>query len=90
MLRCQESVVIGCRSNYEVRIGEHADVNKVSMFHFPKDVSRKEQWLCQIPQELLSDDITHNMVVCERRFKSRFVIRDLTCYQPDGSSFTYA
>ena len=83
--------VIGCRGNYAARKGEPADVNKVSAFHFPKDVSRKEQWLRRIPQELRSDDITDDMVVCEKHFESRFVIRDMTCYhRPDGSSFTCA
>jgi len=48
--------VIGCRGNYAARKGEPADVNKVSVLHFPKDVSRTEQWLHRIPQELHSDD----------------------------------
>jgi len=75
--------VIGCRGNYAARKGEHADVNKVSVFHFPKDVERKQQWLCRIPQELLSEYITHDMVVCERHFEPRFVSRDMTCYRPE-------
>jgi len=29
--------VIGCRGNYQARKGEHADVNKASVFRFPKE-----------------------------------------------------
>ena len=69
--------VIGCRGNYAARKGEPADVNKVSAFHFPKDVSRKEQWLRRIPQELRSDDITDDMVVCEKHSESRNIASSL-------------
>ena len=48
----------------------------------------KEQWLHRIPQQLRSGDITEDMVVCEKHFEPPFIIRDLTCYRPDGSSFT--
>jgi len=48
--------VIGCRGNYEARKGEQADVNKVTVFRFPKDECKKEQWLRRIPQELCSGD----------------------------------
>jgi len=80
--------VIGCRGNYAARKGEPADVNKVSVFRFPKDETNKKKWLRRIPQELLSEEITDDMVVCERHFESRFIIRDYTCHGPDGSSFT--
>jgi len=80
--------VIGCRGNYEARKGEEADVNKVTVFRFPKDECRKEQWLHRIPQQLRSGDITDDMVVCEKHFEPRFIIHDMTCYQPEGSSFT--
>jgi len=82
--------VIGCRGNYEARKGEHADVNKVSVFRFPKDECRKEQWLHRIPEELRSSEITDDMIVCKKHFESCFVICDMTCYRPDGSSFTFA
>ena len=45
----RKSLVIGCRGNHEARKGEHADVNKVSVFCFPKDECRKVQWLHRIP-----------------------------------------
>ena len=80
--------VVGCRGNYDARKGEPADVNKVSIFRFPKDAVKKAEWLRRIPQELLSEDISDDMVVCERHFDSRFIILNYTYRQPDGSEFT--
>jgi len=70
--------VVGCRGNYNARKGEPADATKVSVFRFPKDAIKKAEWLRRIPQELLSEDISDDMVVCERHFDSRFVIRNYT------------
>ena len=80
--------VIGCRGNYEPRKGESADVNKVSVFRFPKDGQKKNEWLRRIPQDLLPGDVTDDMVVCEKHFEQRFIIRDYIYPQPGGSSFT--
>jgi len=63
-------------------------VNKVSTFRFPKDETKRQEWLRRIPQELLSDDITDDMVVCEKHFEQRFIVREFTYPQQDGSSFT--
>lgn len=63
-------------------------MNKVSVFRFPKDEAKKKAWLRRIPQELLSEEITDDMVVCEKHFESRFIVRDYTCQRPDGGSFT--
>ena len=63
-------------------------MNKVSVFRFPKDEAKKKEWLRRIPQELLSEEITDDMVVCEKHFESRFIVRDYTCQRPDGGSFT--
>ena len=80
--------VVGCRGNYDARKGEPADANKVSTFRFPKDSVKKAEWLRRIPQELLSEDISDDMVVCERHFDSRFIIRNYTYHRADGSEFT--
>jgi len=80
--------LIGCRGNYEPRKGESADANKVSVFRFPKDGEKKSEWPRRIPQELLAGDITNDMVVCEKHFEPRFIIRDYVYTRPDGSSFT--
>ena len=63
--------VVGCRGNYASRKGEPPDVNKVSVFRFPKDECKKQEWLRRIPQELVADDITDSMVVCEKQFEER-------------------
>jgi len=80
--------VIGCRGNYAPRKDEAADVNKVSVFRFPKEESRKQEWLRRIPQQLLSEDVTDAMVVCEKHFEPHFIQREQTCFRPDGMSFT--
>jgi len=70
--------VVGCRGNYTSRKGEPPDVNKVSVFRFPKDECKKQEWLRRIPQELVADDINDSMVMCEKHFEERFIIREQT------------
>ena len=81
--------IIGCRGNYNKRKGE-TDDNKVSVFRFPKDTQRRAEWLRKIPQgNLHLDEITDDMVICEKHFDPRFVIRDWIGHRPDGSTFTF-
>jgi THAP domain len=58
------------------------------VFRFPKDAERKQQWLRKIPQELLADEVTDAMVVCERHFEPRFILREYVHRHPDGTTFT--
>ena len=67
--------VIGCRGNYDARKGEPVVCGRqVGIFRFQKDAVKKAEWLRRNPQELLSEDILDDTVVCERHFDSRFIM----------------
>jgi len=79
--------VIGCRVNYRKRKNDDNTNSSVSIFRFPKETARIEEWLRKIPQEnLTADKITDNMGVCEHHFDQRFILRDYTFSRPDGTT----
>jgi len=81
--------VIGCRANYGKRKSANDEDKACSVFRFPKDAGRLQEWLRKIPQEnLTSDQISDYMGVCERHFDPRYIVRDYTFKKSDGTVFT--
>ena len=74
-----------CRGNYRKCKGVSDEVDN-SVFRFPKDTERRAEWIRRIPQANLDvETVTDNMVVCERHFDSRFIIRTHSATLADGS-----
>ena len=66
----------GCKSNFDGR-------EKVSLFRFPKDDLRRNQWLKSIDRKnFLPSD---SSVVCERHFSQHFIIRNDFKREKDGT-----
>ena len=69
----------GCRGNYDG--GE-----KVSVFAFPSDQTRRNLWLSKIPRADFQP--TAQSVVCAQHFSEQFIIRTDSATRPDGSVLT--
>ena len=77
----QKYRVPGCRGDYQATT-EH-DVEKVSVFRFPKDPELRAKWTRLIPwQNLVVNDKT---IVCEKHFTPHFIIRVDSTTRLDGS-----
>ena len=71
--------VPGCRGNY-------SSAEKVSVFKFPKDPTRKSLWLSKIH---CADFVpSAESVVCARHFDEQFIVRIDSVTRPDGSVLT--
>ena len=57
-----------------------------SVFDFrEQNDGRLHEWLRRIPQDnLVAEQITDNMGLCERHFDPRFIVRDFTFTHSDG------
>ncbi|KAH1021992.1 hypothetical protein HUJ04_011468 [Dendroctonus ponderosae] len=73
--------VPGCKSNYT---GEEY----TTVFHFPRDDQRKQQWLRNIHRENFIP--SKFSVVCSKHFEETFIIREARAERKDGSQLVLA
>jgi len=64
----QKCCAPGCSANYDTASGY------TSVFRFPADDVRRQQWINKIPRENLN--VTKNTVICSRHFEQRFTITE--------------
>nr|CAH7760647.1 unnamed protein product [Callosobruchus chinensis] len=75
--------VPGCKNNYNSSKKEQGNV---SVFTFPKDIERRNQWLkCIHREDFIPSD---HSVVCIDHFEEKFIVRKDTATRPDGSVLT--
>jgi len=86
----QKCSVIGCRGNYEAHKGKHADVNKVSARSASRSMCAGRSNGCVGFLRSCTQAKSRTTWSFVSGTSSHFVICDLTCYRPDGSSFTCA
>jgi hypothetical protein len=71
--------VPGCRGNYD-------DKEKISVFTFPIDPTKRNLWLSKIPRADFQP--TTQSAVCARHFSEQFIVRSDSVTRPDGSVLT--
>ncbi|XP_015593444.1 uncharacterized protein LOC107266920 [Cephus cinctus] len=64
----RKCIVSGCRSGYV------SNKNKVSLFHVPKDIELRNQWLRALPKGNIP--ITTSHLVCEKHFAACDIVRE--------------
>ena len=64
----QTCCVYGCKSNYD-----KVKANYVSVFKFPDNIDRKNEWIRKIPNKNLK--ITKQSKVCIKHFDEKDIIR---------------
>ena len=71
--------VPNCRGNY-------SSTDKVSVFLFPRDPTRRALWLSKIPR---ADFVpSGESVVCAKHFDEQFIVKIDSVTRPDGSVLT--
>jgi len=73
--------VPGCKENYATTSDN--DMDKVSIFRFPKDPEMHAKWIWVIPRQVLV--VRGKMVVCKKHFSEQFIIRVDIVTRDDGS-----
>nr|CAH7712723.1 unnamed protein product [Callosobruchus chinensis] len=69
--------VLGCKNNYNSSKKEQGNV---SVFTFPKDIERRNQWLkCIHREDFIPSD---HSVVCIDHFEEKFIVRKDTATRP--------
>lgn len=77
--KLRKCCVPGCRSSDS----SHCPT---SLFCFPKDEDRRDQWRRAIPWKNFT--LTDDTVLCEKHFVPEFIIREVTFTTPDGTVLT--